>query len=106
LKEASESVGRIRESSSEAAADGPREEGFNQVVQLAVRVIATLGSMDSRCESLGKRLAEIQAKARGAKIKATRWIRMTAIGVTLLIGWLAAGQGALCVFGWKGLRRP
>ncbi len=105
LTQAIEPVNRIRERALEVGEDGLREEGFNQVAQLAVRVNATLSSIDSRLENLAMRLTEIQTKTRNTKVQSMRWIRITAIGITLLFSWMAAGQGALCHLGWKGLRQ-
>jgi len=103
LAEATKSVNRIVEWSSEGDDDELNEARLNHVAQVAVRVLASVSSIDSRIENLGERLTEIQAETGSVKANSLWWIRMTAIGITLLVCWLAAGQGALCVLGWKGL---
>ncbi len=77
-----------------AEPDGEDVDGklINHVGQLAVRVIATLGSLDSRFAELGERLSEIQTKTRNVRVDSQRWIRLTAIGLTLLTAWMAVGQ--------------
>jgi TfoX/Sxy family transcriptional regulator of competence genes len=104
LTQASERVGRIRERAAEADEESLREEAFSQIRQLTLRVIATLSTIDARLERVGDRLSEIHAKTRKLRVDSVWWIRITAIGITLLIGWMAAGQGSLCFLGWRGLR--
>ena len=105
LAEATELVARIHERTAEASEEKSLEERIEQVVQLAFRVVATLGSIDSRLEKFENRLSETQKNLQGLKTKTCRWILVVTIGITLLMVWMAAGQVALCLLAWNGLRR-
>jgi hypothetical protein len=101
LMEATGLLERIRERTAEAGEEKSLKEKIDQAVQLALRVIATLSSVDSRLGDFGNRLSETQTKAKNLKIKTQRWIRVAMIGITLLILWMAAGQISLCLRGWQ-----
>jgi hypothetical protein len=105
LAEATEFVARIHERTAEASEEKSLEERIEQAVQLALRVVATLGSIDSRLEKFENRLSETQKNLQGLKTKTRRWILVVTIGITLLMVWMAAGQVALCLLAWNGLRR-
>jgi chromosome segregation ATPase len=105
LTKANETVERLRERYSKAGQEELPDESLHDVTQLIVRVIATLGSIDSRLDSVGERLTEIQHQIRIAERKSLRWLRATAIGITVLVGWMAVGQIALCTNGRRGLCR-
>jgi hypothetical protein len=104
LTEATESVERIAARASEAGEEKSLKEGIHDGVRLALRVIATLGSIDSRLQGFAGRLSQAQAKSQDLKTRTQRWIRIATIGMTLLIAWMAAGQVSLCLHGWR--RRP
>jgi len=104
LTRAGEQVESMRDRSTEATEQNLPGEGLNRVAQSALRVIATLGSIDSRLENVRERLTEIQHLAQNAKTKLLCWVRTAAIGITLLIGWMAVGQASLCHIGWQGFR--
>ena len=106
LAEAAELVARIHQRTAEASEDKSLEERIEQAVQLALRVVATLSSIDSRLEKLENRLAGTQRSLQGLKTRTTRWILVVTIGITLLMVWMAAGQVALCFLARNGLRRP
>ena len=105
LAEATECVARIHERTAETSEEKSLEERIEQAVQLALRVAATLGSIDSRLEKFENRLSETQKNLQGLKTKTRRWILVVTIGITLLMVWMAAGQVALCLLAWNGLRR-
>ena len=109
LAEATELVARIHGRTAEASEEKSLEEQVKQVVQLALRVVATLGSIGSRLEEFEGRLSETQRSVQGLKTGTLRWILGVGIGITLLLLWMAAGQVALCRLAWNGLlrtRRP
>lgn len=101
LAEATESVQRIAARASEAGEEKSLREGIDDGVRLALRVIATLGSIDSRLDDFTGRLSQTQAKAEELKTRTQRWIRIATIGMTLLIAWMAVGQVSLCLHGWR-----
>jgi len=105
LAEATEFVARIHERTAEASEEKSLEERIEQAVQLALRVVATLGSIDSRLEKFENRLSETQKNLHGLNTKTRRWILVVTIGITLFMVWMAAGQVALCRLAWNSLRR-
>lgn len=105
LATAIEAVEQLRDRATKPGEGVSQVQQFNQIVSFATRVIATLGSVDSRLQECGDNLAEMQTKTRSAAAKVTRWIRLTSLGVTFLAVWMAAGQGSLCYLGWIGFRR-
>jgi uncharacterized protein (TIGR03067 family) len=80
-------------------------DGNMDKAQLAVRVAATLGLIDSRLKKLENGLLETQGNFQGLETRALRWILVATVGITLLAIWMAGGQAALCLLAWTGLRR-
>jgi len=50
-------------------------------------------------------LLETQENLQGLETRTLRWILVATVGITLLAVWMAAGQAAMCLLGWTGLRR-
>ncbi len=100
-----EVVARIHERVTKTGEEKLLGRRLEQTLQLALRVVATLGLLDSRLEKFENRLAETQNNLQGQKIRTLRWILVVTIGITLLMVWMAAGQIALCLLAWNGLRR-
>jgi methyl-accepting chemotaxis protein len=71
-------------------------EKVEQVVQLTVRLAATFGDVEARLQKTTEGLSDAQNRIEEAKTRVQRWIHASAIGVTLLILLMAAGQVALC----------
>ena len=105
LTSARDSVKQIRERSAEADDEASSAGRLTEAVQFALRVTATLGAIDARLAGLHERITDIRSKTHDAERTLLRWVRAAAIGITLLVAWTAAGQGALCYIGWRGLRR-
>jgi len=84
------------------ANDAPPER-IEQLAQIALPVVATLGSVDSRLNNLSDRLSAAQSRLQDLKTRSWRWILMVTVAVTLLIVLMAAGQVALCRLAWVGL---
>jgi hypothetical protein len=103
LAKAIEPVDKIRELAAEADNGSPRDERRDQIVELSIRVFATFSSVDTRLGNLSARLNEMPAQTRNAQSTLLWWTRAGAIGVTLLICWMAAGQAALCYLGRNAL---
>jgi flagellin-like hook-associated protein FlgL len=104
LDRAGETVEKIR---SRAAGDEKMPRGrIEQAVQLALRLVATLGSIDERLAKLETRLSEIQEEVRGWEAATLRWIFFVTAAFLLLTAWMAAGQCALFLYGWRGVRGP
>ena len=105
LADATETVGRIRESLAGEEGEKPLGPRIEQGVKLAVRVAATVGTIDSRLGKLIDRLSLTQQNLQHSNAAALRRIRLATIAVTLFILWLGAGQIALTLYGYRSLRR-
>jgi uncharacterized coiled-coil DUF342 family protein len=104
LAQAIESVEKIRDRTSEAGDEKSLRQRVEQAAELALRVIATLGSLESRLGDLDSRLSQARTRMQELTTATVRWIRIAAAAVTLLIVWIGAGQVSLCLHGWKGMR--
>jgi hypothetical protein len=105
IDEAEEAAARIREWTTEKNDVEPAGRRIELVVELAVRVAATLGTVDSRMDKLTDRLSRAKEELQESTAKTIQRIRLATIAVMLLILWLAAGQVALVCFGCRGIRR-
>jgi hypothetical protein len=104
LNQAAESVNRVRERVVELSDDQPAEERTGQILQITLRVVATLGSIDSRLGRTADRVSESQIGLQEIQKKANWWICAATITVMLLILLMAAGQVALCRLAWTSFR--
>jgi hypothetical protein len=75
------------------------------------RVLKLLGSIDLSATAINNlledsiaRLSQLDAEAQQWKARVGHYISLTALGAYLVLAWLAVGQGALCLCGWKGCR--
>ena len=105
LQKASEMVAGIRSRAAAIAEGASLEERIHQAVQLALRVVATLGESDSRLGEFADKFSEARTKGQHLKSKTHACIFIAQMGVVLLIAWMAVGQASLCLHGWKNYRR-
>ena len=104
LAEVLEFVNKIHDRVAEAGEEKSAEERTEQVVQIILRVVATLGIIDSRLEKTADKLSLTQSHLQELKTGTQWWIFVITIGVTLLILLMAAGQVALCRLFWTDFR--
>lgn len=83
---------------------GEQDSRLKQILTLAVRVLATLATIDTGLERLTEQLSELQTEVRQVKDSALWGLRMLAIVLTLIAIWMLAGQLALRSVAWKRLR--
>jgi hypothetical protein len=102
LAAAMEIVAGVHERLANASEENQSESPIEQTVPLALRAVATLGSMDRRLEKLAERISARQNQIQELKIATLRRILLVTTVVTLLFLWMAAGQVALCWLAWKG----
>ena len=103
--EATEFVDKVHERVAEASDENSLEERVTQAVQLVLRTVATLSSLDSRLERAAERLSQAQRQLQELESQTRRWIFAATIVITLLLCWMAAGQAALCRLAWNGVRQ-
>jgi len=76
------------------------EERFSGVTKFLGRILVTTDEIDTRLEESATRLSELQTDARQSKATTSAYILVTTIGCYVLLAWIAAGQAALCLWGW------
>jgi hypothetical protein len=77
------------------------EERIRQVAQLALRLLVTLGEIDSHLGDVADRLAATQNRGQDLRKRVKVYLVAAQVGAFLLIAWMAAGQVSL----WRRGRR-
>ena len=89
-----------------ATNEGESEEHrFSRVTKLLGRMLLTTDVVDARLEESATRLSELQMGVQRLQERTSRYILLTTVGCFFLLAWMAAGQAALCLCGWKNCRR-
>ncbi len=78
---------------------------LSRVFELLGKTELAAGTIDTRLEESANRLSQMQADAQQLKARISNYILFTTIGGYLVFAWIAAGQAALCLFGWKHCSR-
>ena len=109
LQQAIATVEEIRRQAAEVAAaaavrleDRAREgERIPRLTRLADGVTAALRQIEARLGEAADRLTERQASAERLRVRVHRHIVLGVVAGMLVLAWMAAGQAALCAYGWK-----
>ncbi|HET6324074.1 MAG TPA: hypothetical protein VFG04_05195 [Planctomycetaceae bacterium] len=78
---------------------------LSRVFELLGNTELAAGTIDTRLEESANRLSQMQADAQQLRARISNYILFTTIGSYLVFAWIAAGQAALCLFGWKHCSR-
>ena len=78
---------------------------LSRVFELLSNTELTAGAIDTRLEDTANRLSQMQADAQQLKASTNNYILVATIGGYLVFAWIAAGQAALCLFGWNNCSR-
>lgn len=78
---------------------------LSRVFELLGSTELTAAAIDTCLEDSANRLNQMQANARRLKASTSNYILVTTIGAYLILAWIAAGQAALSLFGWKSYSR-
>lgn len=97
LQDAEKSVQKVRDLVADKE-DEPRR--LARASKLLGRTLATLSELDSRLERVAIRIGELRTDVAELKARTDRYITFAAIACWTLLAWIAAGQIALCRFGW------
>jgi DNA repair ATPase RecN len=103
LQETERRVDGIREFAAAREAD-PEQNRLSRVTRLVGRVLVTIGEINPRLEDVVMRLSELQTDAHRLNTRISTYIWLGATACWLLLAWLAAGQTALCAWGWRKCR--
>jgi chromosome segregation ATPase len=104
LDEVERSINGVREFAVHRPGES-EENRLSRVFKLLASMELTAGAIDTRLEDLANRLSQIQADARQLKARITKYILLTILGSYLVLAWIAAGQAALSLCGWKSCCR-
>ena len=81
------------------------ENRLSRDLDLIGNLELTAGTIDTRLEDTANRLSQMQADAQQLKARISHYILFTTVGGFLVLAWIAAGQAALGLFGWKNCSR-
>ena len=105
LKQTTETVDTIRARIERAAEGETLEERITRLGELAVRVVATFGQIDSRIGNVAAGLVAVNARGDELKNRTNRYISTAQIGAVVFAVWMALGQIFLGRYGWTAGRR-
>jgi hypothetical protein len=100
LEDVIERVDDIRNHIGNGGEDGVTRERLEHAGRLAIRILASLGVIQSHLQQFDAQLNTNQRELRIAESKLLRLIHTVAIVSTILCVWMFAGQLALCRYGW------
>ena len=80
-------------------------ELFPRLTRLADGVSAALRQIETRLGEAADRLTDRQASTEKLRLRVHRHIVLAVVGMAVILAWMAAGQAALCAYGWKRSRR-
>ena len=99
-------VGRVADPDSSLVAELEEELAELKPWQILVRVVATLGDIESRIQVLDSRVGELHGELREIKQSVQSWVFVTALSCSFLLLWMAAGQAALCLVTFPTRKPP
>ncbi|EAQ81707.1 hypothetical protein [Blastopirellula marina] len=105
LRQGIEIANNISQRAAEVGEGKLTADKSDQIAKLVLRVVATLGIIDSRIQAVETHLAKVESMLKDLKQQVIRWVNLAAIGATTIFAWMAAGQCGLCFLGISGLRR-
>lgn len=96
LADATSAVAKLDATISGANEEKSLDQRIEQAVQLALRIMGTLTSVDTRLGKQSDRLAAVHDELHELKTTTRRWILIVTSGISMFFLWMAAGQAALC----------
>jgi chromosome segregation ATPase len=103
IEEAQKLVADLRERIHELDDEESVGERVEQAAKLVLRVIATLGVVDTRLADIRTNVSQTQIQLQEFNGTVRQWITWGVVAVGVLSLWMAAGQVALSLFGWRGV---
>jgi len=104
LQEIESSISSLGEFTVNRAGES-EENRLSRTFELLDTTELTAGVIDARLEDTANRLSQMQADAQQLKARTSNYILFATIGGSFIFAWIAAGQAALCLFGWKNCSR-
>ena len=100
LQQTERSINGIREFMVNRVGES-EDNRLGRVFRLLGNTESTAGAIDTRLEDSATRLSQMQAEAQQLHARISKYILLTTVGSYLVLAWIAAGQAALCLCGWK-----
>lgn len=104
LAQAVETVRNVR-SAATSADGGTDDKRRTRILELLARIVIEIANIDDKLSQGMDWLVNVREQNRLTKIKIDRTIRLTTYVSYALHFWIAAGQLALCWWGWKAVGR-
>jgi hypothetical protein len=104
LQETERSVNAIREFTANRVGES-EDNRLSRLLRLLGNTEVIAGAIDNRLEDALARLSQMQTDAQQWESKISHYILLTTLAGSLVLAWIAAGQAALCLCGWKNCRR-
>jgi hypothetical protein len=98
IQQTEQTVKQIREFT---AVKEDEENRLARLTKLLGRTLVTVGEMDTRLEEAATRLAQMRDSEQQLQARTGKYLLLASIACCLLLVWIAAGQVALCLAGWK-----
>ena len=108
LTDITESLSGLRRSPSQGDAKETEDTTRGlaiKLVDVSRRSMLALGLIGPRIDSVAEKLDRIDERLHQAQASVRWWTTWAAFGVSLLMFWMALGQGALLYLGWHAYRR-
>jgi len=100
LQETEQSIKDIRKFTVNRA-DESQEHRLSRVFKLIGSTELAADAIDTRLDESVTRLSQMHAGAKQLQIRTSNFISLITGGCYLVLVWIAAGQAALCLYGWK-----
>jgi hypothetical protein len=104
LQETERSINGVREFTVSRVGES-EENRLSRVLRLLGNTELMAVAIDTRLEGTVARLSRMQVDAQQLKARTSSYILLTAIVGYLVLVWIAAGQTALALYGWKNCCR-
>jgi chromosome segregation ATPase len=104
LQDTEQPISDVRDFAVDRAGES-EENRLSRVLKLLASTELATGAINTRLEDSVTRLSQMQTEAQQLKTRIGNYILRTTIECYLVLAWIAAGQVALCLCGWRNCRR-
>jgi hypothetical protein len=98
LQKTEQTLDQVREFAKERESE---ENRLPRLMKLLARTLLTISDVDTRLGDLVTRLSKRQADAQQTKASTSNFIFVRTIVCYVILAWMAVGQAALCLCGWR-----
>lgn len=95
------SVDEIRQQAAESGDTAQLEATIEQALGKIVQVMEIIDSAEEKLETLSSKVTGARSKAEELEARVQRDLRWGRAGASIVLPWMALGQIALCILGWR-----